>query len=155
MSFYLIRFHSFKTLEGIMENTSRWIQTEILVRDDACRGPAFRRSPLNRQHMIYNEYFHICTILPVNVCPKTSSFCGVNGFGDFAFSTVTVEAFKSATLPLATEYARHESIVDISGVFAMGKEPNRCRRGIDNARLSILSTVPRTSKFSRDVWGIF
>jgi hypothetical protein len=25
----------------------------------------------------------------------------------------------------------------------MGKEPNRCRRGKENARLSILSTVPR------------
>jgi hypothetical protein len=140
-----------------MENTSRWIQTEILVRDDAGRGPAFGRSPLNRQHMIYNEYFHICTMVPVNVCPKTSSFCGVNVFGDFAFSIVTVDAFKSATLPLETEYVRHESKVDNSGVSDMGKEPNRCRRGRENARLSILSIVPRNFEIQPccDVWGIF
>jgi hypothetical protein len=80
-------------------------------------------------------------ILPVKVCPKTSSFCGVKGFGDFAFSIVTFDAVRSATFPLATEYAREENMEDNSGLFDMGKEPNRYRRGVENARLSILLIV--------------
>ena len=43
----------------------------------------------------------------MKVWPKTSSEAGVNDFGDFVFSIVTVDVSKLAMGALATEYNRH------------------------------------------------
>ena len=61
----------------------------------------------------------------MNVCPKTSSFAGVNGFGDFVLSIVTAEAFNSATGAWAAEYGRHRAVGENLTPWDAGTEPNR------------------------------
>ena len=80
---------------------------------------------------------HQCS-LPVNVCPKTSSDCGVNAFGELVFSTVTEAALRSAMEGLAVEYPRQTKGESLSAFFRTGQQANRDDRGMAEARLSIV-----------------
>jgi hypothetical protein len=90
--------------------------------------------------------------LPVNVCPKTSSDCGVSPLGELVFCTVTEAAFRSALEGLAVEYPRHAKGANLLTAFSAGRQANRDGRGMDDARRSIVVVAPRKV---RHFWGVF